>query len=77
MQAQTVADAKHVEDLAAVDAAKAQLGTYQGAVDRLAAATYMGGRTDGLNAILTTIPRRARIDKMSSSGLWRLRCRPR
>ena len=65
LQAQTVADAKHVEDLAAVDAAKAQLGTYQGAVDRLAAATYMGGRTDGLNAILTAHSPQGLIDKMS------------
>lgn len=53
VQAQIVADTRHAEDEAALGAARANLVTYQGAVDRLAAATYMGGRTDGFNAILT------------------------
>jgi len=65
LQEQAAADAKHAEDLAALEAAKVQLGTYQGAVDRLAAATYMGGRTDGLNAILTAHSPQGLIDTMS------------
>ncbi len=47
------ADKKHADDLAAVDAAKSRLATFQAAVDKFAAAMYMGGRTDGMNAILT------------------------
>lgn len=65
VQAQTAAETKHNDDLAALDAAKAQLAGYQGAVDRLAAATYMGGRTDGLNAILTANSPQGLIDKMA------------
>lgn len=62
---QAVADTKHASDLAALETAKAQLVTYQGAVNRLAAATYMGGRTDGLNAILTAHSPQGLIDKMA------------
>ncbi|MGB9223135.1 peptidoglycan hydrolase RipC [Mycobacterium sp.] len=53
LAAQQAADKKHADDQAAADAAKARLATYQSAVNKLAAATYMGARTDGLNAILT------------------------
>jgi peptidoglycan DL-endopeptidase CwlO len=53
LAAQQAADKKHADDEAAADAAKARLATYQSAVNKLAAATYMGARTDGLNAILT------------------------
>ena len=65
LQAQAAAEKKHIDDLAAVDAAKAQLATYQGAVDNFAAAVYMGGRTDGLNAILTAESPQGLIDKMA------------
>lgn len=65
VQAQTAADTRHAEDLAALDAAKTQLVGYQGAVNLLAAATYMGGRTDGLNAILTARSPQGLIDKMA------------
>src|ERR1700742_5356859 len=51
--AQHAADQKHADAQAAVDAAKAKLASYQGAVNKLAAATYMGGRVDGMQAILT------------------------
>ena len=44
---QQAADAKHAADVAAADTAKAQLATFQSAVDKFAAAQYMGGRTDG------------------------------
>jgi cell wall-associated NlpC family hydrolase len=65
LQAQAAAEKKHTDDLATVDAAKAQLATYQGAVDHFAAAVYMGGRTDGLNAILTAESPQGLIDKMA------------
>jgi peptidoglycan DL-endopeptidase CwlO len=50
---QRTADKKHTDDLAAADAAKSRLATFQAGVDKFAAAMYMGGRTDGLNAIMT------------------------
>jgi cell wall-associated NlpC family hydrolase len=62
---QDAADRKHTEDLAALDAAKARLSTYQGNVSNLAASVYMGGRTDGLNAFLTAASPQNLIDKMS------------
>ncbi len=62
---QSEADRRHADDLAALGAAKAQLETYQGAVNKLAAAVYMGGRTDGLNAILTAASPQNLIDKMA------------
>ncbi len=65
LQLQTEADQKHDNDLAALDAAKARLATYQGAVNKLAAAMYMGGRTDGLNAILTAASPQNLIDKLA------------
>lgn len=63
--AQTAAETKHAGDVAALEAAKAQLGTYQVAVDRLASSVYMGGRVDGLNAILTAASPQGLIDKMA------------
>ncbi len=58
------AEQKYAGDLAALDAAKAQLATYQGSVNKLAASVYMGGRTDGVNAILTAASPQRLIDKM-------------
>ncbi len=58
------ADRRHVESLAALESAKAQLVGYQGAVDRFAATAYMGGRTDGAYAILTAPSPKILIDKM-------------
>ena len=65
VQTQEAADKRHAGDLAALDAAKAQLVGYQGSVDKLAASVYMGGRTDGLNAILTAASPQGLIDKMA------------
>ena len=65
LQLQAEADNRHVADLAALDAATAQLIGYQVAVDKLAASVYMGGRTDGLNAILTAASPQGLIDKMA------------
>ena len=53
MQLLSEADQKHADDLAGLELAKAQLATYQDAVDSHAAAVYMGGRTDGMSAFLT------------------------
>jgi len=65
LAAQQAADAKHAADVAAVDAAKAQLATFQTAVDRVAAAQYMGGRPDGMDAMLTATSPQGLIDQLS------------
>ncbi len=65
VQAQSAADQKHDADLAELESAKVQLGDYQGAVNKLAASVYMGGRTDGMNAMLTAASPQGLIDKMS------------
>ena len=63
--AQQTADAQHGADMAAVDAAKAQLAKFQSGVDRVAAAQYMGGRTDGLDAMLTASSPQGLIDQLA------------
>ena len=63
--AQTAAETTHAADLAALEQAKAQLAGYQRSVDSLAASVYMGGRTDGMNAILTAASPQGLIDKMA------------
>ncbi|WP_081968262.1 peptidoglycan hydrolase RipC [Mycobacterium kyorinense] len=50
---QRAAEKKHTDDQAAVDATKSRLATFQSSVNKFAAAMYMGGRTDGMDAILT------------------------
>lgn len=65
LQQQGEAERKHAEDLAALDAARAQVSTYQGAVDKFAAAVYMGQRSDGFNAILTATSPTNFIDRVS------------
>ncbi|MGA7051263.1 MAG: endopeptidase, partial [Mycobacterium sp.] len=65
LAAQQAADKKHVDDQAAVEAAKARLGTFQTAVNNLAAATYMGGRVDGMDAMLTADSPQQLIDNMA------------
>jgi cell wall-associated NlpC family hydrolase len=62
---QQAAEAKHVADVAAVESAKTQLATFQGSVDKLAAAQYMGGRTDGLDAMLTANSPQGLIDQLA------------
>ena len=62
---QRTADAKHAADVAAADTARAQLADFQVAVDRVAAAQYMGGRTDGLDAMLTANSPQGLIDQLS------------
>ena len=69
LTAQRAAEKKHVDDQAAVDGAKAKLATFQTAVNKLAAATYMGGRVDGMEAMLTAGSPQGLIDKMAVQRL--------
>lgn len=61
---QDEAEKKHADDVAALEAAKAQVIPRQEAVDRLAAAFYMGGRADGANALLTATSPQNFIDRI-------------
>ena len=65
LTAMRAAEKKHADDQAALDAAKARLTTFQSAVNRFAAAMYMGGRTDGMNAILTAESPQQLIGKLA------------
>src|ERR1700748_973344 len=67
--AQRAADKKHKDDQCAVDATKAHLATFQASVNKLAAATYMGGRVDGMEALLTAGSPQALIDKLAMQRL--------
>ena len=62
---QKTVDAKHAADVAAADTARSQLANFQNAVDKVAAAQYMGGRTDGLDAMLTATSPQGLIDQLS------------
>ena len=62
---QQAAEAKHAADSAAVESAKSQLATFQSSVDKLAAAQYMGGRTDGMDAMLTATSPQGLIDQLA------------
>ncbi|MEI7914677.1 MAG: hypothetical protein WCH82_08000 [Mycobacteriaceae bacterium] len=59
------ADRKHDADLVALDAAKAELAGYQGSVDKVAAAVYMGGYTGDITAILTAASPTSLIDNLA------------
>jgi cell wall-associated NlpC family hydrolase len=63
--AQGAAEKKHADDQAAADTAKSQLATIQSAIDRFAAATYTGGRTGAMNAILTAESPQQLISKLT------------
>jgi cell wall-associated NlpC family hydrolase len=65
LTAEHAAERKHAEDLAAADSAKAQLATFQSGVDKFAIAMYMGGRTDGMGAILTAQSPQQLIGKLA------------
>jgi peptidoglycan DL-endopeptidase CwlO len=65
LAAQRQAEAKHTADQAALDTAKSQLATFQAAVDKFAAAQYMGGRTNGMDAMLTADSPQRVIDQLS------------
>jgi peptidoglycan DL-endopeptidase CwlO len=65
LAAQRAADKKHTDDQAAADSAKSRLATYQSDVDKFAAAMYMGGRTDGMSAIMTAESPQQLIGKLA------------
>jgi peptidoglycan DL-endopeptidase CwlO len=65
LAAQRTAEKHHNDDQAAADAAKARLATYQADIDKFAAAMYMGGRTDGMNAIMTAESPQQLIGKLA------------
>ncbi|WP_197374722.1 peptidoglycan hydrolase RipC [Mycolicibacterium baixiangningiae] len=65
LAAQQAAEARHGADLAAAAEAKSQLATFQSAVNKVAATQYMGGRTDGMSAILTANSPQQFIDQLS------------
>ncbi len=65
LAAQQQAEAKHIADQAALDKAKTELATFQAAVDKFAAAQYMGGRTSGMDAMLTADSPQRLIDQLS------------
>ncbi len=62
---QQAAEAKHDADAAALESARSQLTTFQTQVNKVAASQYMGGRLDGLNALLTASSPQGLIDQMS------------
>lgn len=65
LAAERAADKKLADDHAALEAANARLATFQTAVNKLAAATYMGGRTDGMNAMLMAESPQLLIDRLA------------
>jgi peptidoglycan DL-endopeptidase CwlO len=65
LAAQQTAEKKHGDDQAAADSAKSRLATFQTGVDKFAAAMYMGGRTDGMNAIMTAESPQQLIGKLA------------
>lgn len=65
LAAQRAADKRHADDQAAAQATKARLATFQVGVNKFAAAMYMGGRTDGMDAILTAESPQQLIGKLA------------
>jgi peptidoglycan DL-endopeptidase CwlO len=62
---QTAAESRHRADLEALAVANAELQPYQAAVDRMAAMTYMSGRTGEMAAVLTAASPQELIDRLS------------
>lgn len=65
LQLQSDAEQRHADDLAALEATKAQLASYQGMVDKAAAAFYVGGRTDSASAVLNASSPQVLIDQLA------------
>lgn len=65
LAAQTEAEARHRTDLDALEVANRQLQPHQAAVNRVAAMTYMSGRSDQLAAVLTAASPQQLIDQLS------------
>lgn len=62
---QRAAELRQTADQAVSNAAERELGRYQSAVNEVAAAMYMGGRPDGLSAVLTADSPQQVIDELS------------
>lgn len=62
---QKAAEEKQAADQSTLDTANAKLDEFQRGVNRVAAAAYMGGRTDGFSAIMTAASPQQLIDQMS------------
>ncbi len=65
LAAQQAADKVHADAQSVLDAAKTKLANYQSAVNNFAVTTYMGGRTDSLDAMLTAESPQQLIDKLA------------
>ncbi|BCQ08729.1 endopeptidase [Mycobacterium heckeshornense] len=65
LAAQRAAEKKHADAQADLEAAKARLATFQASVNKFAAAMYMGGRTDGMAAMLTAESPQQLISKLA------------
>ncbi len=65
LAAQRAAESKLNEAQTAVQASKARLAALQNTVNKVAAAVYMGGRTNGLDAILTAESPQLLIDGLA------------
>ena len=62
---QQAAEARHAADASALESSRSQLAKFQTSVNKIAAAQYMGGRPDGLDALLTATSPQGLIDQMS------------
>uniref|UniRef100_A0A5Q5CLY5 NLP/P60 protein n=1 Tax=Mycobacterium sp. (strain JLS) TaxID=164757 RepID=A0A5Q5CLY5_MYCSJ len=65
LAAQQAAEQRQSADEAALESAKAELTGYQGAVDKVAATMYMGGRPDGVSAMLSADSPQQLIDQLA------------
>jgi peptidoglycan DL-endopeptidase CwlO len=65
LAAKTEAENRHRADLVALDAANSQLASNQAAADKVAAMTYVSGRTGQLAAVLTAGSPQQLIDQLS------------
>ena len=65
LAAQAAAEDHHRAELRALEEANSALQPYQAAVNRVAAMTYMGGRTDQLAAVLSAASPQQLIDELS------------
>lgn len=65
LQRLTEADKTNADDMAALNAANAQLAIRQGNVDKVASAVYMGGPGDEVTALLTSGSPKTLIDKLA------------
>ncbi|MFG1933432.1 coiled-coil domain-containing protein [Mycobacterium sp. NPDC048908] len=65
LAAQTAAEDRHRADLAALDAANAELAPHQATADRVAAMTYVSGRTGQWAALLSAGSPQQLIDQLS------------